>query len=62
MCYPKSVLGKYQYQGYSKNTPTDTPPCANKGLGIREKGYSVLKIPVREKARKFQRFRKGFRV
>ena len=45
------VLGKYQYQGDSKNTPTDTPPCANKGVGIMEKGYSFPKIPLREKAR-----------
>ena len=36
----------------AKNTPPDTPPCANKGVGIIDNGFSVIRIPLREKARK----------
>ena len=44
-------------EGYRKNTPTDTPPCANNGVCIMENGYSVLKLPLREKARTYRRFK-----
>ena len=44
MCSPKSVSAKYQYQGNSKNTPTDTSQCANNRVGIMENRYSCPKI------------------